>query len=146
MVCPSYVRKLRFNDVGFWFFIMRYFVLLSNYVTLGLQKHVFLIKSFFRTLWRRVESTSQLSCVLFCQFAVSFPTLELSYKSFSYNKIFFMTLGLRSVVVSWITYGSIVWNNVWKLRFVFLRDCDAFFISSQLRYLFVWCNYVFWWR
>ena len=115
---------------------MRYFVLLSNYVTLGLQKHVFLIKSFFRTLWRRVESTSQLSCVLFCQFAVSFPTLELSYKSFSYNKIFFMTLGLRSFVVSWITYGSIVWNNVWKLRFVFLRVTHFLFRHNYVIYLF----------
>ena len=48
-----------------------------------------------------------------------------------------MTLGLRSFVVRCITYGNNVWNNVWKLRFVFVRDCDVFFISSQLRYLFV---------
>ena len=45
LVSSSYVRKLRFIDVGFWFAIVRYFVLLKNYVTLGLQKHVFLIKS-----------------------------------------------------------------------------------------------------
>ena len=54
-----------------------------------------------------------------------------------------MTLGLSSFVVCCITCGYNVWNNLWKLRFVFVRHCDVFFISSQLRYLFVWCSYVF---
>ena len=31
----------------------------------------------------------------------------------------------------------------WKLLFVFLCHCDVFFISLQLRYLFVSCSYVF---
>ena len=97
---------------------------------------------FFRTLWRRMESTSQLPYFLVCQFTVSFPTLELCYKCFSYNDIFFMMLGLHSFVVRCITYG----NNVWKLRFVFIRHCDVFFIRSQLRFLFVWCSYDCWWR
>ena len=90
-----------------------------------------------------MESTSQLRCVLVCQFTVSFPTSKLCYKCFSYNDIFFMTLGLRSFVVCCITYGNNVWNNIWKLRFVFAHDCDVFFISSQLRYLFVWYSYDF---
>ena len=30
-----------------------------------------------------------------------------------------------------------------QLRFVFARHCDVFFITSQLRYLFVLCSYVF---
>ena len=30
-----------------------------------------------------------------------------------------------------------------KLRFVFVRHCDVFFISSQLRDVFVPCSYVF---
>ena len=30
-----------------------------------------------------------------------------------------------------------------KLRFFFVRHCDVLFITSQLHYLFVWCNYVF---
>ena len=85
---------------------------------------------------QRMESTSQLRCVLVCQFTVSFPTSKLCYKCFSYNYIFFMTLGLRSFVVCCVTYGNNVWNNAWKLRFVFVRDCDVFF-SSQLSYLFV---------
>ena len=29
-----------------------------------------------------------------------------------------------------------------QLRFVFARHCDVFFITSQLRYLFVSCSYV----
>ena len=33
-----------------------------------------------------------------------------------------------------------------QLRFVFARHCDVFFITSQLRYLFVRCSYIFWWR
>ena len=44
----NFVRKLHFNDVEFWFVIVRYFVLLNNYITLGLQKHEFLIKSNIR--------------------------------------------------------------------------------------------------
>ena len=30
-----------------------------------------------------------------------------------------------------------------QLRFVSARHCDVFFITSQLRYLFVRCSYVF---
>ena len=55
MVRSSYVRKLRFNDVGFWFVIVRYFVLLNNYVSLGLQKHIFLIKSDIRHFFIRSD-------------------------------------------------------------------------------------------
>ena len=33
-----------------------------------------------------------------------------------------------------------------QLRFVFACHCDVYFITSQLRYLFVRCGYVFWWR
>ena len=84
-----------------------------------------------------MESTSQLRCVLVCQFIVSFPTSELCYKCFSYNDIFFMTLGLRSFVVRYITSGNNVRNNVWKLRFVFVRDCDVFlFRHYYVIYLF----------
>ena len=81
-----------------------------------------------------MESTSQLRCVLVCQFTVSFPTSELCYKCFSYNGIFFMTLWLRSFVVCCITYG----NNIWKLRFVFVRHCDVFFLflHNYVIYLF----------
>ena len=33
-----------------------------------------------------------------------------------------------------------------QLHFVFARHFDVFLIMSQLRYLFVRCCYVFWWR
>ena len=153
------------------------------------------MQHFFRPFWRRMESTSQLPSVLVCQFTVSFPTSKLCYICFSYNYIFFMTLGLRSFVVRCITCGNnvITYGNyvsflfvivtyflfrhnyaiylfdvvtifddvritlyfgtfelrmemTWKLHFVFVRHCDVFFISLQLRYLFVRCSYVFWWR
>ena len=54
-----------------------------------------------------------------------------------------MTLGLRSFVVLCIMYGNNVWNNVWKLRFDFVRHCNVFFISSQLLHLFFRGSYVF---
>ena len=44
---------LPFNDVSFWFVLVRYFVLLNNYVTLGLQKEVFLIKLDIRNIFVR---------------------------------------------------------------------------------------------
>ena len=137
MVLSSYVRKLRFNDVGFWFVIVRYFVLLNNYVTLGLQKHVFLIKSDIRHFFVRSGDVWKVRHSYVASWFVNLLCLFLRqnyvYKCFSYNDMFFMILGLRSFVVCCITHG----NNVWKLRFVFVRDCDVFFISSQLRYLFV---------
>ena len=48
-----------------------------------------------------------------------------------------MTLGLRSLVV------TLCMEITLKLRFVFVRHCDVFFIAMQLRYLFVRCSYVF---
>ena len=141
MVRWSCVRKLRFNDVCFWFVIVRYFALLNSYVTLGLQKYVFLIKSdirqFLCVLAMR-EIMSQLRCVLICQFTVSYPTSELCCKCFSYKDISFMMLGLHSFVVRM--------EMTWQLRFVFVRHCDLFFITSRLRYSFVRCRYAFWWR
>ena len=51
---------------------------------------------------------------------------------------FFMTLGLRSCC----TFALRVETTL-KLRFAFLRHCDIFLITSQLRYLFARCTYVF---
>ena len=134
MVRSSYVRKLRFNDVGFWFVIVIYFVLLDNYVTLGLQKHIILIKSDIRQFLYFLA--------MYGKYVITTLLLVLSiYCIFSYVRIMlsmllcFMTLGLRSFVVCCITYGNNVWNNIWKLRFVFVCHCDVFFF-------FFWPNYV----
>ena len=142
MLRSSYVRKLRFNYVGFWFVIVSILYYLTTTFFRFAKTRVSNKVRYtwlFRTLWRRMESTSQLPYLLVCQFTVSFPTSELCNKCFSYNDIF---LGLRSSVVHCITYG----NNVWKSRFVFVRHCIVSFISSQLRYLFVRCSYDCWWR
>ena len=130
---------------------MRYFALPNNYVTLGFSNKV-RYTSFFGTFWRRMESTSQLFCVLVCQFSISFPTLEFC---FSYSDIFFMTLGLTLLffVVRCITYGNNAWNNLWKLRFIFGHHCNVFFITFvrfsyiflmtlEFRYILVRWNYV----
>ena len=189
MVRSSYVRKLRFNDVGFWFVIVRYFVLLNNYVTLGLQKHVFLIKSDIRHFFvRSGDVWKVLRCVLVCQFTVSFPTSELCYKCFcfswrwDYVPLWYVALRMEITYGNYVSFLFVIvtyflfrhnyaiylfgvvtiFDEVritlfsckfelriemtWKLRFVFVRHCDVFFISLQLRYLFVWCSYVFWWR
>ena len=113
---------------------MRYFLLLNNYLTLGLSKHVFLIKSDIRDFFVRSGNVWKVRHnYLTSWFNLLYLFLELSYKCISYNDIFFMTLGLRFFVVPCITYG----NNVWKLRFVFIRHCDVFFISSNyIIYLF----------
>ena len=80
-----------------------------------------------------MESTSQLPYFLVCQFTVSFPTSELCYKCFSYNDIFFMTLGLRSL---WyvalrmeIMYGNYV-------SFLFVIVTYFLFRHNYVVYLF----------
>ena len=47
-----------------------------------------------------METTLQLRFALVCQFTVSFSTSQLHCKCFSYNDLFFMTLGLHFFVVS----------------------------------------------
>ena len=41
---------------------------------------------------------------------------------------------------------ELLMEMTWQLRFVFVRHCGVFFITSQIRYLFGRCSYVFWWR
>ena len=191
MVRSSYVRKLRFNDVGFWFVIVRYFVLLNNYVTLGLQKHEFLIKSdirhffvSFADVWKHNYLASWFVNLLYLflrQNYVINAFLTMAYFSWRYDYVPLWYVALRmeitygnyvSFLFVTVTYFLILHNYViylfnvltifddvrmplyfgtfelrmemtWKLLFVFLRHCDVFFISLQLRYLFVSCSYVF---
>ena len=142
MVRPSYVRKLRFIDVGFWFVIMRYFVLLNNYVILVLQKHVFLLKLDIRHFFVRSADVWK---VLHSYFASCFVNLLYFFLRQNYVinafliMIYFMTLGLRSFALRMEkTYGITYENYV-----SFLFGVVTFFISLQLGYLFVWCSYGF---
>ena len=183
MVSSSYVRKLRFNDVGFWFLIVRYFVLLNNCVTLGLQKHVFLIKSDIRDFFVRSGDVWKVRHNYLTSWFVN-----LLYLFLRQNYVINAFLTMTYYVPLWyialrmeITYGNYVsfllvivtfflfrhiciiylfdvittlhfgpfklrTEMTWKLRLVFVRHFNVLFITSQLRYLFVRCNYVFWWR
>ena len=144
---------------------------------------------FFRTFWRRIESTSRLPYALVSQFTVSFPTSEfvinafltMAYFSWHYDYVPLWYVALRmeityGIYVSFlfvtVMYFLFLCNYViylfnvltifddvrmllyfgsfelrmemtWKLLFVFLCRCDVFFISLQLRYLFVSRSYVF---
>ena len=122
---------------------MRYFVLLNNYVTLGLQKTRISNKvrdtSFYRTFpamyGNYIRITLRLGLSIYCIFSMP----ELCCKCFSYTVIFFMTLGLCSFVGTFALRIEITL----KLGFVFVHYYDVFFIASKLCYLFVQCSYVF---
>ena len=95
--------------------------------------------SFFRTFYLLMEITLKLRCVLFCQLTVSFSMSELSYKCFSYNDIFFMTLGLRFFWYVCITYGNNVINtfrfcpSLWRIFYYI--GIRLFICLMQLRFL-----------
>ena len=143
MLRSNYVQNLRSICVGFWFVIVRYFVLLYNYVNLGLKKYKLLIKSdirlFFCTFQLRVEITLQFYCVLVYQFTKSLSTSELHYECFSYNDINFMTLGSRFCMVRlhnvWNVTFELRMEITLQLRFVFVRHCGVTFITSRLQFL-----------
>ena len=95
-----------------------------------------------------MKSTSQLRYVLVCQFTISFPASKLYNKCFSYNDIFLVTLGLRSVMVCCITYGNNVWNYV---SFLFVIVTYFLFRHNYVIHLFdghilVRSNYIQKWR
>ena len=84
------IRKLRFNDVGFWFVIMRYFVLLNYYVTLGLQKHVFLVKSDIRHFFVRSGDVWKVRHLYVASWFVNLLYLFL-HQNYVINSFFIMT-------------------------------------------------------
>ena len=114
MVRSSYVRKVRFNDVGFWLVIVRYFVLLNNYVTLGLQKHVFLIKSDIRHFFVRSGDVWK---------------VRHSYVASWFVNLLYLFLRQNYVINAFLTLRMEI---TLKLRFVFVCHCDVIFIASQL--------------
>ena len=68
--------------------------------------------------------------MLVCQFTVSFTTSELCCKYFSYNDIFFMTLGFHFLCYVYIMYG----NNV---TFTFRFGLSLWSICS-IEFRFLW--------
>ena len=99
-------------------------------------KNVLLIKSDIRHFFIRSKYEWKLRynyvAFSFFQFSVSFSTPESHYKCFWYNDIFSMTLGLR-----FLGTFALRMEMTLQLRFIFVRHCDVFFISSQfVIYLF----------
>ena len=92
MLCSVFLRHC---DVSFIISKLRYPYTFTKTRISNKAKYT----SLFRMFWLGMKITSQLRCVMVCQFTVSFPTSELCYKCFSYNDIFLMTLGLGSFVV-----------------------------------------------
>ena len=83
-----------------------------------------------------MEITLRLRCVLLCQFVFFYFRITLQMillqNSFSWpwNYVSCCTFILGMEIML-------------QLRFVFVCHCEVFFITSQLRYLFVPCRYVF---
>ena len=124
---------------------MRCFVLLNNYVNLGLQIHVFLWKSDIHHFF---VSSSYVSKLRYNQVAFWFVNVS------NLSNIFFcVRTTLKMLFLLWhvfhdlrITFLVVPLHNIWKQRyncFVFVCHCKVLFITSQLPYLFVRCNYVF---
>ena len=138
----NFVRKLYFNDVGFWFVIVRYFVLLSNYITLGLQKHEFLIKSNIRHFFVHSDYVWKLRHNYVASWLVNLLYIFLCQ---NYVKMLFLQRHIfHGVRITFFCGTFALCKEITlKLRFVIVRHCDVFSITSQLRYLFVRCTYVF---
>ena len=112
LVRLSYVRKLRFNDLGFWFVIVIYFVLLNNYVTLGLQKHIFLITSDIRQFFLRSGDVWKVrhNYVASCFVNLLYLFLHQNYviNAFIFHDVIFPLwyVALRMEITHGITYGN----------------------------------------
>ena len=82
-----------------------------------------------------MEITSELDCVLVCQFTVSF--LCQNYVIYA-----FITMTYFHDVRITFFCGTLALHMeiTLKLRSVFLPYCDVFFVMSQLCFLFVGCR------
>ena len=136
---------MSFNYVGFWFVIVRYFVLLSNYVTLGLQKHVFLINSDIRHFFALSNYVWK-----FRYSYVTFWFVNLLYVFLRQNYIIdaFLTMTYFSWPLDYVSCGKFILRMeiTLQLCFIFVRHCEVYFITSQLCYLLFQCSYIFLWR
>ena len=103
------------------------------------------ISLYFGTCELRLEITLQLRYVFACHCDVillrhnDVVSLRLNYAIylFDVDTIF----GNVSITLYFVAFELRVEIKL-QLRFVFARHCDVFFITSQLRYLFVCCSYV----
>ena len=120
---------------------MRYFVLLNNYATLDLQKHVFLIKSDIRYFFVRSNYVWKLRYSYVALWF--FNLLYLFLRQNSIIKAFLLMTFFHDLSITFFCGTFTLRMEITlQLRFVFVRRCEVFFITSQMHYLFR-CRYVF---
>ena len=134
-VRSNYIWKLR--SVPFWFVDLLYF-LRQNYIindsaTMTCfswpQNYVFVVSLY--QVWKQ-----RYNCALFLFVIVKYFLLRCNYVIYLFHKVTFFS----DVRIAFY-FGT--FEITLQLRFVFVRHCESFFITSQLRYLFFPCSYFF---
>ena len=122
------------NYVSFLFVIVTYFLFCHTYVI-----YVFDVVTYIlvRSNYVRKLRYNYLSCLF----------VIITYFVLRYNYV----ISLFDVVTFFDDVRIMLYFGTFELRteitlqlpFVFVRYCNVFFITSQLRYLFIRCSYVF---
>ena len=126
------VFLLRYNDVIYLFDVVTFFDIVR-------------ITLYFGTFELRLEIILQLRCLcssLWCNF-IDPVLLRHNYVIYLFDVVMFFDF-VR--ITLYFGMFKLRMEITLQLRFVFVRHCNVFFITSQLRYLLVCCSYVFWWR
>ena len=133
------------NYVSFLFVIVTYCLFGYNHVIYLFGVVTLLdgvrITLYFSTFELRTETTWKLRFVFvrFCEvFLLRYNYVIYLFDAVTFfddvrNRFYFGTFKLRM-------------EKMLQLGFAFVRHCNVCFNTSQLRCLFVRCNYVFWWR
>ena len=132
-ISELHYKCFSYNDIFFITSQLRYLFVRRSYVFYDVR-----ITLYFGTFQLRMVKTLQLRSVfvLHCDYFLlhrNYVIYLFDVVTFFYNvriTVYFGTFQLRMEITL-------------QLRFVFVRHCDVFFITSQLRYLFVRCSYVF---
>ena len=143
-VRSNYVWKWRENYASFLFVIVTYFLFCHNYVI-----YLFHVNTFFDDVG---------NSFYFCTFKLRMEiTLQLRFGFVRHCSVFLLR---HNYVICWfhiVTFFDDVRITLYfgtfelcmeitlQLRFVFVLHFNVFFITLQLRYLFVQCSYIFWW-
>ena len=139
VVCLHNVLKKRSSYVSLLFNILRYFLLRHNYVIYLFDVNTFFVDARIALIfyaWITYGNSVTVTFFLLVIVTYFYYVTMFSIVTFFDNvriTLYFGTFELRMEISL-------------RLRFVFVPHCDVFLINSQLSYLFVRCNHVFWWR